>query len=266
MSSKLKPFSARIHANCGLGAQNHHILRGIGGSAVCATSPWTPWRGGGVRDEPLDASADRRCARRALDALADRRCARRALDALADRRWPQSLRQSCLGGRGAWERGQLARRDNSLGEATADPLSAPVVERRKAGWSGERLASVSSTCERGSASTGSLRSDVGRREVRSNDSRVLPGAARTIDVLRGRSGTWWSKAVREAGIPRAAEPRGDHATESLRASPPRRGPETRATISRNGFQSSSSRSGFSMQSLMCTRKLTASAPSMMRWS
>ena len=67
--------------------------------------PWTPWRIGGVLDEPwtpwrIGGGLSR-----------------------SDK--------SCLGGRGAWERGQLARRDNSLGEATADPLSAPVVERRK---------------------------------------------------------------------------------------------------------------------------------------
>jgi hypothetical protein len=180
MSSKLKPFSARIHANCGLGAQDHHILRGIGGSAVCATSPWTPRRiGGGL------SRSDK----------------------------------SCLGRRGARAPGQVARRDNSLGEATADPLSAPVVERRKSCRGAPGM--FSSGCERGSASTGSLRSDVGRREVRSNDSRVLPGAARTIDVLRGRSGTWWSKAVREAGIPRAADPRGDPTTNSRRAFLPR---------------------------------------------
>jgi hypothetical protein len=150
--------------------------------------PWTPWRIGGVLDEPwtpwrIGGGLSR-----------------------SDK--------SCLGGRGAWERGQLARRDNSLGEATADPLSAPGRERRKV--SRGAPGALSSVCERGSASTGSLRSDVGRREVRSKDQRILPGAARTIDVLRGRSGTWWSKAVREAGIPRAAEPRGDHEMNPLR--------------------------------------------------
>ncbi len=128
---------------------------------------------------------------------------------LGDRRWPQSLGQVARDGCICGEARAAGACNNSLDEATTVRcrLGAPIVGRRSgagcrsrhAAESGERNPSFG---ERPAVSKGTPGAAPYAGEKSGSRitgySRVHPGRTH---AYRGRSGTWWSKAVRETGVP-----------------------------------------------------------------